>query len=211
MAPIDESPLPAASEGGAAGASPDPRTRPVKKVKNVSQEVAVAALDLLNKKREQAVKDHNYEQAGRIHEKMKQLEDQLGADYHSISTNPVLRKGLLKSGKGLDHEEEGKPLLPLEKGGIFSAANPFKTVRLLRSSGYSQTATFGLLFTIYAIVIVAEMALLRIGMTIFQIESISDMFTVGLAASNNTMAGGTSGVRVTAAADSGGHAILDDL
>eukprot|EP00392_Amoebophrya_sp_AT5.2_P016943 g17253.t1 len=130
---------------------------------------------------------------------MKQLEETLGVAYDSIAANPVLRKELTDLGEEDDPDAPSSKNKerPITKPGFFAAANPLRTARMLRESGYSRGATCGILFAIYAIVLVFEMLLLRLGMAMFQVDSVADLFVKA-----SSSAGGS-------AAQVNGHAIED--
>ncbi|CAD7942336.1 unnamed protein product [Amoebophrya sp. A120] len=109
---------------------------------------------------------------------VRQLEESLGIAYDTIASNPVLRKELLMRNEDQfdGGSDETACTAPISRPGFFGTANPFRTARMLRASGYSRKATAGILFGIYGIVLFLEMIMLRLGMSLFQVESLADLF-----------------------------------
>mmetsp|Transcript_34461 Transcript_34461/g.109457 ORF Transcript_34461/g.109457 Transcript_34461/m.109457 type:complete len:175 (-) Transcript_34461:69-593(-) len=113
-----------------------------------------AAMEIVKRKKAEAIEKEQYQLAARFHQKLQELEAQLGAMDElggAAEGHADGRGGALASGA------PGRPR------SLFATPNPFRTVELLRQSGYSRSQAYALLSLLYVAVFALEVLLVYIG------------------------------------------------
>mmetsp|Transcript_42820 Transcript_42820/g.100392 ORF Transcript_42820/g.100392 Transcript_42820/m.100392 type:complete len:185 (+) Transcript_42820:82-636(+) len=144
-----------------------------------------AALEIVKRKKAEAVRNEEYEVAHRFHQKAQELERQLqlagdiaepeegeSADAMNSASFDAARK----------RAKAAKSATPARRTSMFSAPNPLRTLGLLEQSGYSRMQACGLLSMLYIAVFLVEIGFLYVGWTYWNksggegIEDYSDEF-----------------------------------
>mmetsp|Transcript_51434 Transcript_51434/g.95166 ORF Transcript_51434/g.95166 Transcript_51434/m.95166 type:complete len:167 (-) Transcript_51434:58-558(-) len=123
-----------------------------------------AALEIVKRKKAEAVQKEDYEVAHRFKQKMEMLERQMkaaGIEEEDLQTPPT-RSASTAARRGAARDT---PAPTPARRGFFSAPNPFRTLSLLEQSGYSRVQACGLLGLLYAAVFLLEIGLLYAGWT----------------------------------------------
>mmetsp|Transcript_68945 Transcript_68945/g.224707 ORF Transcript_68945/g.224707 Transcript_68945/m.224707 type:complete len:200 (+) Transcript_68945:170-769(+) len=146
-----------------------------------------AALEIVRRKKAEAIEAEEYEQAARFHQKLQDLEAKLrerGIDPAALE--PLLTGDVgveavaaavganvasaaapkcAAAGAGEAGQDVGVlPRSPRSWRSLMSAPNPFRTVELLRQSGYSKGQAYGLMGVLYVAVFALELGLLYVGL-----------------------------------------------
>eukprot|EP00927_Polykrikos_kofoidii_P023741 TRINITY_DN21765_c0_g2_i1.p1 TRINITY_DN21765_c0_g2~~TRINITY_DN21765_c0_g2_i1.p1 ORF type:complete len:196 (-),score=47.17 TRINITY_DN21765_c0_g2_i1:44-631(-) len=140
-------------------------------------QVLKAAAEIVRRKKAEAIEKEEYDDAARFHNKLQELEAQL--QVHEAngtanvgetcaateSVNNALRKRFAAGTKG---EAVGNGAIEEKTASttsrsLFAAPNPFRTVELLRQTGYSSFQAYALLGLLYAVVFAIEVWLLYAG------------------------------------------------
>ena len=113
--------------------------------------VLKAAMEMVRRKKAEAIEKEDFDVAARFHQKLQDLEEQLRSCESESS--------------------EGSRDAPAQRHSLFAAPNPFRTVGLLQQSGYSRFQACGLLVLLYLAVFIFEMALLYAGWSYWESTS----------------------------------------
>uniref|UniRef100_A0A7S1WH13 UVR domain-containing protein n=1 Tax=Alexandrium catenella TaxID=2925 RepID=A0A7S1WH13_ALECA len=118
-----------------------------------------AAVEIVKRKKADAIEKEEYEAAARFHQKLQELEVQLQATEGSC--------GAGEAAAGADTPDaaprtggDGHSARPRS---LLATPNPFRTVELLRQSGYSRLQAYALLGLLYIAVFAVEMLLVYVG------------------------------------------------
>mmetsp|Transcript_109109 Transcript_109109/g.235087 ORF Transcript_109109/g.235087 Transcript_109109/m.235087 type:complete len:174 (+) Transcript_109109:46-567(+) len=120
--------------------------------------VLKAALELVKRKKAEAIANDEYDVAARLHQRLQTLEAEVAA---------------AAGGGGLPGEDlpgSGAPAGSAASGtsrSWLSMPNPFRTVGLLQENGYSGMQAYGLLGVLYIGVLVIEVMLFYVGYKIW--------------------------------------------
>lgn len=119
-----------------------------------------AAVQFVKKKKQEAIEKEEYEQAAVLHARLQSFEEKLrevDAGGGGIGEDDIDEAG--SAGDG----DVGKAAPAPRKRSLFAAPNPFRTVQLLRQSGYSRVQAILLLVLLYVVVFGIEVLLLYVG------------------------------------------------
>eukprot|EP00930_Biecheleria_cincta_P025725 TRINITY_DN18263_c0_g1_i1.p1 TRINITY_DN18263_c0_g1~~TRINITY_DN18263_c0_g1_i1.p1 ORF type:complete len:192 (-),score=59.75 TRINITY_DN18263_c0_g1_i1:58-597(-) len=124
--------------------------------------VLKAALEIVKRKKAEAVQKEEYDAAARLHEKIQQLEAQIELLEKSGDSSEA--GGSSSSTAPADEDDADASLKPpARKRSLLSAPNPFRTIELLQQSGYSKMQAYSMLALLYALVFALELLLLYVG------------------------------------------------
>lgn len=174
-------------EADLSAARRDPKTLP--------PDVLVAALDILKKKKDEAVEKDDFDRAKKISLKMRELEKTIGATHHALHTNPVLRKQLLGSEGEKDDGlmRDLDELVAARNGGRgflnTTFMNPFRVMRMLNQLGYSKTGSCGIIFCIFGLVVGIELLVLKVCLSASGVENMGEFVMTGKGSSLASMLG----------------------
>mmetsp|Transcript_4479 Transcript_4479/g.8122 ORF Transcript_4479/g.8122 Transcript_4479/m.8122 type:complete len:181 (-) Transcript_4479:87-629(-) len=138
-----------------------------------------AALEIVKRKKAEAIEKEEYEVAARFHQKLQELEGQLRNAEESGESGAAI-PGLSEGDDDSSSEprpsgsaEERRGSSALRPRSLFAAPNPFRTVELLRQSGYSRFQAYALLGLLYIAVFALEVLLLYAGWSLWGQSSLS--------------------------------------
>lgn len=132
-----------------------------------------AALEIVKRKKQDAVEKEEYETAAKFHQKMQELESHLASldasEATAASTSGAGEKegGAAAGADALTAQGDDKEAAAPRKRSLFAAPNPFRTVELLRQSGYSRLQAIALLGLLYVAVFGLEILLLYVGWSVW--------------------------------------------
>eukprot|EP00933_Yihiella_yeosuensis_P000334 TRINITY_DN100503_c0_g1_i1.p1 TRINITY_DN100503_c0_g1~~TRINITY_DN100503_c0_g1_i1.p1 ORF type:complete len:194 (-),score=64.43 TRINITY_DN100503_c0_g1_i1:96-677(-) len=118
-----------------------------------------AALEIVKRKKEEAVEKEEYQKAAEFQQKIKKLEAQLLVAAEQLDDD---EDGDPSSSAGKADDEDVVVTKPKRRS-LLSAPNPFRTVDLLKQSGYSTMQAYGMLAFLYMAVFAVELFVLYIG------------------------------------------------
>mmetsp|Transcript_9109 Transcript_9109/g.27620 ORF Transcript_9109/g.27620 Transcript_9109/m.27620 type:complete len:172 (-) Transcript_9109:131-646(-) len=117
-----------------------------------------AAMEIVKRKKADAVGKEEYEAAARFHQKLQELEAQLHATEGRDNVGEASTGSVDAGAPG--SAASGPAARPRS---LLATPNPFRTVELLRQSGYSRLQAYVLLGLLYLAVFAVEMLLVYVG------------------------------------------------
>mmetsp|Transcript_9797 Transcript_9797/g.19635 ORF Transcript_9797/g.19635 Transcript_9797/m.19635 type:complete len:176 (-) Transcript_9797:90-617(-) len=121
-----------------------------------------AALEIVKRKKADAVEKEEYEAAARFHQKLQELEVQLQA-MEGAGEAPAASAALSASSTAASSAPGDDGRSSMRPRSLLATPNPFRTIELLRQSGYSRVQAYVLLGLLYVAVFAVEMLLVYVG------------------------------------------------
>mmetsp|Transcript_98837 Transcript_98837/g.275088 ORF Transcript_98837/g.275088 Transcript_98837/m.275088 type:complete len:181 (-) Transcript_98837:143-685(-) len=125
-----------------------------------------AAIEIVKRKKADAIEKEEYSAAARLHQKLQELEAQLqggeGRNAACEDATADVGTGAAKSGAVRPSSTHGRHS-SMRPRSLLATPNPFRTVELLRQSGYSRFQAYALLGLLYVAVFALEMLLVYAG------------------------------------------------
>jgi len=127
-----------------------------------------AAMEIVKRKKAEAIEKEQYDVAERFKKKQQELEVQLAAAEEHERTNSDASAGsgevvAKTTGSSTEIASAEDKRVSIKPRSLLTAPNPFRTIELLRQSGYSKFQAYSILGLLYLAVFALEMLLVYAG------------------------------------------------